>query len=69
MKSSHQDGSWVIEENLSFNTIYTKYCKYTSNNGNVNKIVTKKYFIEFILSSIPENNIRYNKILQSYWSK
>ena len=68
MKQSHQDNSRVITENLTFNTIYTKYCKYTSNNGNVNKIVTKKYFINYILNYIPETCIRFNKILQSYWT-
>ena len=68
MKTSHQDSSRPINENLSFNTIYTKYCKYTSNNGNVNKIVTKKYFINYILSTIPNKFIYFNKVLQTFWS-
>ena len=68
MKTSHQDTSRPIHENLSFNTIYTKYCKYTSNNGNVNKIATKKYFINYILSTIPNKFIYFNKVLQTFWS-
>ena len=68
MKTSHNEGSHPIQEILSFNAIYTKYCKYTSNNGNVNKIVTKKYFINHILSTIPNKFIYFNKVLQTFWS-
>tara|TARA_B100000925_G_scaffold87523_1_gene63021 strand:- start:31776 stop:33419 length:1644 start_codon:yes stop_codon:yes gene_type:complete len=68
VKTQHNDKTKEIVENISFNEIYTKYCKYISHTGNVNKIVTKSYFINFIIKHIPENYIIFNKISKQYWS-
>jgi len=59
--------NYPITTNLSFNTIYTKYCKYTSNNGNVSKIVTKKYFVDYIINTIPSDFIVFNKVTKDFW--
>jgi len=59
--------NYPITEDLTINDIYTKYCKYTSNNGNVCKIVTKKYFVNYIIQHIPENYILFNKVVKSFW--
>lgn len=59
--------NYPITEDLSINTIYTKYCKYTSNHGDVRKIVTKKYFVNYILQIIPEEYIVFNKVIKDYW--
>ena len=68
VKTQHNDKTKEIVENISFNDIYTKYCKYISHTGNVNKIVTKSYFINFVIKHIPENYIIFNKISKHYWS-
>ena len=68
VKTLHNDKTKEITENISFNEIYTKYCKYISHTGNVNKIVTKSYFINFIIKYIPEKYIIFNKILKQYWN-
>jgi hypothetical protein len=59
--------NYPINKNLSINTIYTKYCKYTSNNGDINKIVTKNYFVNYIIKKIPSECIIFNKISSMYW--
>lgn len=59
--------NYPITTDLSFNTIYTKYCKYTSNNGNVSKIVTKKYFVDYIINTIPNEFIVFNKVIKDFW--
>lgn len=59
--------NYPIVDDLSINDIYTKYCKYTSNNGNVRKIVTKKYFVNYILHNVPEQYIMFNKVVKDFW--
>ena len=40
---------------------------YTSNNGNVSKIVTKKYFVDYIINTIPSDFIVFNKVTKDFW--
>tara|TARA_B000000475_G_scaffold271832_1_gene270719 strand:- start:964 stop:2517 length:1554 start_codon:yes stop_codon:yes gene_type:complete len=54
-------------DDISFTNIYTRYCKNTSNTGDVNKIVTKRYFINFIINHIPSEYLMFNNILSKYW--
>jgi hypothetical protein len=60
--------NYPINNNLSINDIYTKYCKYTSNNGDVRKIVTKNYFVNYILHTVPEEFFVFNKVSKEFWS-
>jgi hypothetical protein len=68
LKTNHKNGTRGIVDNISFNEVYTKYCKYISHTGNVNKIVTKSYFINFIIKHIPEKYIIFNKISEQFWT-
>lgn len=67
MKQGATSSDYPITQNLTINAIYTKYCKYTSNHGNVRKIVTKRYFVSNIMGYIPETYILFNKIDQRFW--
>ena len=56
-----------ITENLTLYNAYVMYCKYSNNNGKL-LTVSKKYFYKYIDRIIPEQYIKNNNILFSYWN-
>ena len=47
---------------------YVMYCKYSNNNGKL-MTVSKKYYYKYIDRIIPEQYIKNNVILFSFWGK